>query len=396
MKTNILQKYVVPTFLVACLLALAFQSPKADASGDATFQMTPLSGSYTANQDITLAISEDSPSSSDNTNAVQTNISYNPSYVTYVGETKTGPFTNCVSDINESDPSTSGNKMEIIACFSSNSETGVQPFVNVTFSVNSISSTSSTQIKLTTGSDIDNSSGSSVLNTSVALPVANFTVNPPPAPPPQNPSSGSTSGTTTNNTGGSTSTKNYSSTPKTTSPTKTTASSSPTAATTPSIALPTPTSSPTSQSIYGSVSITVTSTNGQPVSNAKVIIGNKVGYTDTSGVVNFAGISSGKHKIIISAPGKKAYTTVTQLAGGQNKFLSYKLASASSIGLMISLIILIVILALGIIAFILWTYRRNHPPSMPLSHLPPVEPPTIGPNIVHPAPTPLSTSLNEP
>lgn len=296
-------------FRIRLVLALAFVSalalsvisaPHAFAVGDAYFSLSPSSGSYTVGNSFTVTVYETS-SAGDNTNAAQANLSYNASLLQF-NSSSLGAFTLCTNN-------GGGGGSVSVACAASSTQSGTQAVVSVSFKVIASGTAS---VNLTSGSDIDSTSGSSVWDG--ALKSASFNLSAPAT------SSGST-GTKT------------SATPKTTSPTP-----APAPTPTPPTPSPTTTQQPggaSNQQANAAVTIIVTDTNGKPVKNAKVTLDGKTTmYTDAEGKANFAVETAGSHSVEVTAPGKKPYHTNVTLAANESVPLELQLTSASSNGLL--------------------------------------------------------------
>jgi hypothetical protein len=376
--------------IVTCVGLTVFRY--VDATGDATFALAPTSGTYQTGNTISVAVSETS-SGADNTNAVQVNLSF-PASLTWQSTTLTGPFTLCAQN---SHTATSVS----IACASSVTESGSQPIATVSFTA---ASAGSPTVAMTSGSDIDSSSGTSVFGG--VLPHATYTVtssgpaptptptsNPTPTPahtPTPTPSSKSKSGTT-----GTTKTPSPSATPS--------ASPTPSKSASP---MASPSASPVPAS-NGSVSITVLDSSGTRVTDATVDFDGQFGQTNSDGVANFAGVSSGSHSVTITANGEKAYTTTVTLTAGENKLATYTLtkAAAASTNWPAILIGLLVLGLAGGATF--WYLRYLKRPIEPTTNLvnnaPQVVPPAGQPNMTMPntpvAPTtftPTTTDIKPP
>jgi len=183
-----------------------------------------------------------------------------------------------------------------IGCASPNKQSGTQSIAAVSFNV--IGSGAAT-IKVVSGSDIDNTEGKTVWNRTLADTVLSL-------------------GGTQNST---------------------------------------PTKPSTSFVSLGSLSVTVSSTNGKRLTNAKVILDNgKTETTDQAGVVNFSGITSGNHQLSITVPGQKSLSTTVNLKPGENKLVSIKLTPKPTVLWPIILIIVgLVVIVLLIVSF---SYQR--------------------------------------
>lgn len=325
------------------------------ATGDAAFSLSPASGDYNVGNSINLVVYETSQSG-DNANATQVNLTYSGN-LTFNSTSINGPFTLCAQN---SHTATTVN----LACASSTTESTGQPVVIATISF-SVNATGSGLVALASGSDIDSTSGSSVWNGN--YPSVDYTLSTP--PPPAATGAGSTSGSGSGSNSGGTATSKPSSAAKTTTPvvTPTTTSTSP-AATTPAA----PTTSRTNVVSLGSLAITIYSSSGQKLVNAKVVMDNSITvYTNSSGIAYFSGVKEGSHELTITANGQKPYTTNVTLSPGQNKLVNFKLSKASSSnGLIVAIIILLVLLVGGGIYPMMQYIKRRRQPKLPEENRP--------------------------
>jgi len=133
------------------------------ASGDASFTLAPSSGSHNVGTTLTITVSETS-SGGDNVNAVEANLSYPTADLTYQSTTLSGPFSLCGDN-------TGGSGTVTVACASSTTETGTQSVAQISFTVIGAGTAA---VDMIAGSDIDNTSGTSVWNGS--LPTTSFTL----------------------------------------------------------------------------------------------------------------------------------------------------------------------------------------------------------------------------
>jgi hypothetical protein len=304
------------------------------AAGDAYFSLSPSSGSYTVGDNLVLSVTETS-TSSDNTNAAQADLSY-PSELQYQSISLNGPFTLCGQE-------KAGSGLVEIGCASTTVVSGTQPIAQITFSV----LTSGTdQIKMISGSDIDNTSGISVWNTSLAS--ASFTFSQPVATPttpaPTTPAPGTSLPSNTKSSGKSPSSNSTKSTTPTSTPTTTT--------TTPTS---TPITTPAAPSL-ASISVTVINTQGKSIAGAKVTLDKQQSIlTNANGVANFSAVTSGTYIITVSEPGTKSIQTQFSLTPGENKLMNLKLTNISSgrsYTVLIFLgVILVILLVVGNICF---------------------------------------------
>jgi hypothetical protein len=306
----------------------------ASASGSAYFSLSPSSGSYKTGSTITLTVKETS-SGSDNTNAVQANLSYSSSLLKYVS-TGLGPFSLCAQN-------SGGSGSVHVGCAATSTESGTQTVATIKFTVQAKGTAT---VSMASGSDIDNTSGASVWNGS--LPKATFTLT-------SSSSSSSSSGSTssyTPPTSSSTTTK-----PKTT--TKTPTQTKPTT-TTPSTVVP-----PTA-----TLDITVTDSNGKPIKNAKVVVDNNyTKYSDAQGKVSYTSLKPGEHSVVVTANGKQLSQVTIPLSANQTEPLAFKLTSTSSSAPKVTATIMILAAFLGGAAF--WYFKIFRKPfggaSMPVA-----------------------------
>lgn len=362
---------VVGVGLVLGLGAFSLLPGKAAASGDASFGLSPSSGSYQTGATVTVSISETS-SAGDDVDAVQANLSYSGN-LQYDSMSLTGPFTLCGQQ-------SGGGGSVAIGCASTSTESGTQSVATVTFTVESAGTGT---VDMVSGSDIDNTSGSSVWDGS--LPSAQYTLSTPSTGGGGSGSTGSgssgSSGGTTSKSGsssGSTS-KSTASTPKSTTPTTSNASNTTgsKATTTPtgttSTSTPTPTTS--TASTTGTVTITVADSGGTPVDNAKVVIGSHTAYTNSQGKANFSGITAGSYTVQVTAAGKKPTDQKVTVLSSQANLVSMKLSSNTSLVMTIAYALLAVLViaaaAFGIYKYIILPKRLAFSP-VPVSGAVPV------------------------
>lgn len=160
---NNLFKRLFVCFLI-CVMGLSLTVPDtALAAGTASFSFSATSGSYHVGDTINISISETS-ALSDNVNAVQTDLSYNTSFLQYQSTTLTGPFTICATN-------SGGGGSVSLACASPSTVSGTQAVATISFKV---LATGSTAVSMASTSDIDNNLGSSVWDG--ILPSASFTL----------------------------------------------------------------------------------------------------------------------------------------------------------------------------------------------------------------------------
>lgn len=272
------------------------------AAGDASFSISPSSGSYTVGSNFTVTIDETS-SSGDNTNAVQANLSYDASILQYTSSSL-GVFTLCTQN-------GGGSGSANFACAATSSQNGTQEVAAINFKVIASGAAS---VAMTSGSNIDNTSGTSVWNGS--LPSASFSLKAPATT--ASPQASVSSPTYIPSTMPSVSTKTAQ---KTTTPSKSTAS--------------TRTKSVVKAPMLAAVTIIVVDANGQPVKGAKVVLdGKNTEYSDNQGKANFSVEASGSHTVTVTDPGKQPYHTKVVLIAGQSVPIELQLANAKSFGLL--------------------------------------------------------------
>lgn len=360
-------------------------SKSASATGDAYFTLAPTSGTYAVGHTITLAISETS-TSGDNTNTVGVNLSF-PSSLTWESTNLTGPFTLCAQNSH-------GSGTVNIACAATSAQSGTQDVATISFDV--ATGGSNATVAMTSGSNIDNTSGQSVWNGS--LPSATYTLQgsggsstPTPTP---TPTPAHTATPTPSSSGGSVSSSKPSSslkastTPSPSSSPGKSASPKPTASTAPT---PSPSATPvtamTSPGTPGSISVTVSDASGR-VEGAEVTVSGQTVKTNADGVANFAGIKPNTYQVTVTAPGHNPYTAMVTLGAGQNQLVAYKLTKASGLGTII-IVVLIALIILGAAGGGFWYITAYLP-----AHLPTIGPatsaPIVGsqPSLVYPATAP--------
>lgn len=145
-------KLGVSTSLLFTLVSSVALSPIVLASGDASFSISSPSSVFSVGSEIVVTVYETS-SDSDNTNAVEANLSYDSSKLLYDGTTL-GVFTYCAQN-------KGGNGAISVACATSTGQLGTQMVMGVRFKV---LTSGTTQVKMAKGSAIDNTSGRTVWN----------------------------------------------------------------------------------------------------------------------------------------------------------------------------------------------------------------------------------------
>jgi hypothetical protein len=314
-----------------------------EATGDAGFILSPANGSYATGSTINVSISENS-TAGDNTNAVQVGLTFPAGLLSWQSTNLTGPFTLCAQNSH-------GAGTVSLACAATAAQTGTQAIATVSFKVLAAGNAT---VALASGSDIDNTSGSSVWNGT--LPSAGYTLTSPsgggstPAPTPTPAPSKSS---------GSSSKPAASSTPAPTATPAAHPSASPSS---------TPSAAPTASAALGSISITVSDDKGRVV-GATVYLDGQSKETNSSGLVNFAGVKSGSHDIKITAIGDKTFFASINLSPGENALRSYKLTKNAQLPPLLVWLLAGggVAVALGAAAF--W-YLSIRPGQMPVSNIP--------------------------
>lgn len=314
---------------IAGLILLAMPASLVRAAGDASFSLSPSSGSYTVGSTLTVSLSETS-SSGDNTNAVQANLTY-PQNLTYEGMTLTGPFTVCGQQ-------SGGGGSVNIGCAASSAQAGTQPIARITFQV---TSSGSAAVNMAAGSDIVSIGGTSVWNT--ALPSAAFTLNnvvtTTPAPVVRTHSA-----------------------PVPAAPVPVTAAPIPA----PVVALPKP---------KASLKVTVTDTHHQPLFHVKVSLDDHYSaYTDERGQAGFSDLSGGIHTLLVTDHGNKTVQERLMLTADLTKRVAVQLSSAGLPAAVLRLLaaIVVVLAACGVYCYI--TFFRKSPAELAGQNGPP---PTI-------------------
>ncbi len=352
--------YIIPGLILVVFGAWYVGNKSASATGDAYFTLAPSSGTYAVGHTITVSVSETS-SGGDNTNAVQANLSW-PASLTWQSTTLTGPFSLCGQNAHTATSVS-------IGCAATSPQSGTQAIATVSLTVASGGSNAS--VGMISGSDIDNTSGTSVWNGS--LPGATYTLQgsggtPTPTPTPTH--TPTPTPTPSSSKSGSGSSKS-SSTPTPSASPSPSGSPSKSASPKPSVSA-TPVPSSTSPQATGSISVTVSDVKGR-VDGAVVTVSGQSVQTNTDGVANFAGVKPGSYQVTVTAPGDKAYTASLTLGDGQNKLVSYKLAKATGIGtLVVALLVLVVVVGAAGIA--VWYIKAYLPSHLPMANMGAPEP----------------------
>jgi hypothetical protein len=293
-------------------------SQVAHAAGDASFVLTPSSGSYTVGSTFTVTVYETSQVS-DNVAGVQANLTYNATDLRCNSVSVTGtPFTFLGQD------TCSGGTVNIGEAAGS-AVSGQQLVGTINFTVLTAGSAS---VAITTGSDIKDSSASSIwngTNTTAAFTLAN------PAPSGGG-ATGGGGGASGSSGGGATKAPVASGSTNRDSGSNS-GSAHPQTSTTPaqSQTSTTPTSTSQTSNAATTLAVTITDASGKPIANAKVVVANRYSeYTDAQGKAGFSNLASGTYAVTVSAPGQKTSQTEVTLTSNEAKQVSLKLASASS------------------------------------------------------------------
>lgn len=290
---EILSKYrIVVIVLLAVVGAWLLRSGQ--AAGNATYTLSPSSGSYSINTEFTVTVYENS--GSEPVNAVDVNLTYDQSKLQFVSLSTSGsPFTTCTNSTG------GGGKVNIVCALLGGSVTGNQKVGSVTFKalVGSGSSSvnfdpSSKIVRSTDNSDIwngDTTGGNYTFTTPAAPPPAQPSPSSSPGPAPASSSTPSTNTPKTANT-------------QTSSPSQNTPSQNTPDPTDP--AAPVPVNNTVATDSAYLVAIKVVNHDGKPVENAKVTLGEQTTTSDSTGIASFIKIPAGNHKVTVDAPsGKK-------------------------------------------------------------------------------------------
>jgi hypothetical protein len=384
LKEKIMRKFRVAIVLsfgfilaAASITALLATSVPAYATGDASFSLSSVSGSYTVGSTFTVTVLETS-SSSDNVEGVQANLTYNAANLQFNSVAESGsPFTICGQ-------STGGSGSVAVGCASTSTVSGVQTVAQISFTA--LQSGTGT-VSFASGSDIQNSASTSVWNGS--LPSANYSLTTP-TPPVVTPTPTSTSSSTTSaaktTTSAAKSTVAAGTTTKTgaTTTTATAAPTMPITPTTPAKPVSTSTVTTADSPPLGTLTLVVTNSQGKPIANAKVIIGTLAPhYTNASGTVTFSSVKTGSNTVTVSYPGKATSKKAVLVTAGNIKLLSVKLAPASHMGEIITIVIILLVIA-GVCWFLLHRAKKNQLPSSTASTFAPIttmnNPPPVSPS----------------
>jgi hypothetical protein len=298
-----------------CLLAGTLCMGVAHAAGDASFSVSPNSGSYNVGDTVVVNIAETS-SAGDDTNAVQVNFSYDTSMLTYESMSLTGPFSSCGQQ-------TGGSGSVSIGCSATSSQSGTQTIAQVSFTA---VASGTAVVSMVPGSDIDSTSGTSVWDN--VLPTATYTISPVTTTPAQTALSNTSSGSPA-------ATNSTTATPTAALTTTTTPAASAPATITPAATgtmTETSTGTPiiTTQPASGMLTFQVNNTQGQPISNAKVVVnGQYSSYTNAQGKVSIGNVSTGSDTVVVTAGGKSSLKEKIQLNTNQIKQVSVVLRPSS-------------------------------------------------------------------
>jgi len=304
--------------LIALLLPMGLAQP-VFAAGDASFSFTT-AGSTTVGGSFSVTVKETS-TAGDNVNAVQANVSY-PSAQLQYSSMSLGVFTLC----GQQSQSTGS---VAVGCAASSTYSGTQTVVTMNFTV---IAAGSGQVHLTSGSDIDSNTGTSVWDGTLTSTTYTFSA-------PVQSGGGSTGGTTTS--GGTKSGTSSGGTTTNKAPSTPSTSTTPTATTTGPTAVPaTTTPTTTTAPATAAFTITVTDSSGKPVKGAKVSVdGQYSEYTNAQGKAGFSGMASGSHTVVVTASGKTTSTTKLTLSADETKQVALKLTGSSSPVMLIVLIV---------------------------------------------------------
>ncbi len=160
---HMLRRIKLALAMVVTLSVSVLMVAPAAAAGNSFFTLNPASGTYAVGNTITLGVSVTS-GPTENINGVQADFSYPDTILQYVSTTLTGPFTTCASN-------SGGSGTVSLACASSTAQTGTQQVANIVFKV---LSTGTATVAMTNGTDIQDSSLTSVWNG--VLPTASYTI----------------------------------------------------------------------------------------------------------------------------------------------------------------------------------------------------------------------------
>jgi len=311
--------------------ALPFLTSTAFASGDAYFVLSPSSGSYSVGSTITLTVSEVSQLS-DEVEGVQANLSYNTTDLQFNSASESGsPFTYLGQ-------STGGSGLIQIGEAAGSTVSGQQLIATISFTVLAANTPNPTPVVITSGSDIQTSSLSSVWNGVDTS--ASYTL--------YNPSSGGgSSGSSSGSSGSGANTKSTASVSKTTTAAPTTPSTpTPTLTSTAPSSITAPVKSKT---ITNSLSIEITNAQGKPVPSVSVVLDNsQTVMTNSQGLAFFSNVKSGSHTINVHGRGIQPTSQTVTLANNQNKIVKLKVKdAANSLGLLEVILPLLAVVVIG-------------------------------------------------
>lgn len=344
--------------LVAAILPIAGTAQVAFAAGSASLSLTSSTGTHKVGGTITLTIHA-TTQAGDNADAVQANLSYPSSKLKCSNSDIT---VGSAFDVYLPKTVTCGSGSISIGVATSSTLSGTQTVATVTLHVLAAGSAS---VSVASSSDIVNAT-TSVWNGST--PSASYTL-------------------TSTTTGGSTAKKT---TPAPTTAKTGTAPSSSKTTTTPNKAITNPStpqtpatqSAATTPAATAALTITVTDSNGKPVKGAKVSVDDQyTAYTTANGKASLSGIAVGSHTVSVTASGKTATKTTLNLTANEDKQVSLKLAAKQSLMPAVYVVIGLLVLGGGSVAFLKMRGGGIHGPQTPVSGI------VVGSGTPPPAPT---------
>jgi outer membrane biosynthesis protein TonB len=354
---NIKLKFTTSALVLFLLtsLMISFTHSAQAAGGDASFILSPSSGSYTVGKSFTVNVYETSQAS-DNVEGVQANLSYNATDLQCTSVSESGtPFAYLGQ-------STCGSGSIQVGEASASVVSGQQLVATINFTALTASSPS---LNITSGSDIQNSSSTSVWNGvdssasySLVAPVVTMPTSPTTPTTPTTPTKTTTPTTT----------PTKKSTPVTTSTTPVTipaTTTTPTTTTTTPVepaTTETPTTTSGSENIPGvaSLTIVVTDAHGKPVANAKVVVDNQYReITKSQGKAGFGDLNDGTYTVIVSAAGKKSYSQKVVLSGVNSKTVAAKLSGTFPVKAVILVVVIFAVLGALELGFMRYTAEKR-------------------------------------
>lgn len=330
---------------VLMALTLGVLPRTAYAAGSASFSLSPASGSYTVGSPFTVTVYETSQPG-DDVEGVQANVSYNTSDLQCDSVSESGtPFTYLGQ-------STCGSGLVQVGEAAASTVSGQQRVATISFTVRSAGRSS---VGIATGSDIQNSSVTSVWNGADAS--ASFMLNNPV------PSGG---GSSVAPSGSGSVGPSTSSTPSGSGSASPSSSSGPSGgpSESPSPSTSGDSSAPSAPGYWNlppaAVFITVRDHSGRWVRRARVVIDGRVSvYTNVHGMAGFRGLRAGTHAVVVTSSSERAATSSrVVLAAGQSKDVSLTLTNSSSPStVFIYVIAALVILGAAGFAYARWSGR---------------------------------------